>query len=81
MKLKVGEMDLSKLEKLYYMSADVQVLTEKNNKEAYDKASEKLIEMLELLAKNTRYERAVDEAIKAHLDCWYKLRNRCDYEV
>lgn len=64
---------MSKLDKLYQLSADVQVLTEMNTKHNYDKASEKLIEMLELIAKNTRYERVVNEAIKSHLDCWYKL--------
>lgn len=60
------------------MSADVQILTETVNKESYDKASEKLIEMLEVIAKNTRYERVVDEALKAHLDCWYKLKGQME---
>lgn len=61
---------LSKLDKVYLLSTDVQILTEMNIQYSYDKASEKLIEMLELIAKNTKYKRVVDEAIKAHLDCW-----------
>lgn len=42
---------LSKLDKVYLLSTDVQILTEMNIQYSYDKASEKLIEMLELIAK------------------------------
>jgi len=60
---------VSKFEQIIRKSADIQVICEKY-KGSYKEAEPKLIEMLELIAKVTKYETVVNEALDAYYKGW-----------